>query len=180
MKLRVLFRQIHHWSSIVVALPLIIMIGAGVLLMLKKEIAWIQPPTERGVAAEGPMLALDDLLAAAMTADEAGFETWEDIDRIDVRPGKGVAKFRGENHWEVQVDTRTGEVLHVAFRRSDIIESIHDGSFFASWTKLFLFLPAGIVLFGLWLTGMYLFFLPHVKNWQKRRAKRAAAMKAAE
>ncbi|MEO0881942.1 MAG: PepSY-associated TM helix domain-containing protein [Pseudomonadota bacterium] len=180
MKLRVLIRQIHNWSSIVVALPLIVMIGAGVLLMLKKEIAWIQPPTERGVAAEGSMLALEDLLAAATTADEAGFKTWNDIDRIDVRPGRGVAKFRGENHWEVQVDTSTGEVLHVAFRRSDIIESIHDGSFFASWTKLFLFLPAGIVLFGLWGTGLYLFALPHLKKWQKQRAKRAASAEAAE
>lgn len=180
MKLRVLIRQIHNWSSIVVALPLIVMIGAGVLLMLKKEIAWIQPPTERGVAAEGPMLSLEDLLAAATTADEAGFKTWNDIDRIDVRPGRGVAKFRGENHWEVQVDTSTGEVLHVAFRRSDIIESIHDGSFFASWTKLFLFLPAGIVLFGLWGTGLYLFALPHLKKWQKQRAKRAASAEAAE
>ncbi|MEM6899648.1 MAG: PepSY-associated TM helix domain-containing protein [Pseudomonadota bacterium] len=180
MKLRVLMRQIHNWSSIVVALPLIIMIGAGVILMLKKEIAWIQPPTERGIAADGPMLALEDLLAAAITAEEAGFQSWEDIDRIDLRPSKGVAKFRGENHWEVQVDTSTGEVIHVAFRRSDIIESIHDGSFFAPWAKLFIFLPAGLVLFGLWLTGLYLFALPHLKKWQKQRAKRAAAVEAAE
>ena len=48
MKSQVLFRQIHHWGSIVLALPLIIMIGAGVLLMLKKEVDWIQPPTQRG------------------------------------------------------------------------------------------------------------------------------------
>ncbi|MEM9667349.1 MAG: PepSY-associated TM helix domain-containing protein [Pseudomonadota bacterium] len=180
MKLRILMRQIHNWSSIVVALPLIIMIGAGLVLMLKKEIAWIQPPTERGVEAGAPTLALEDMFAAARTVEAAGFQTWEDIDRIDLRPGKGVAKFRGENSWEVQVDTSSGEVLHAAFRRSDIIESIHDGSFFASWAKLYLFLPAGIVLFGLWLTGLYLFFLPHVKKWQKQRAKRAVTMKAAE
>ena len=32
-------------------------------------------------------------------------------------------------------------------RRSDLIESIHDGSYFGGdWTKLGLFLPAGIVL----------------------------------
>ncbi|MEM7661921.1 MAG: PepSY-associated TM helix domain-containing protein [Pseudomonadota bacterium] len=180
MKLRVLIRQIHNWSSIVVALPLIVMIGAGIVLMLKKEIAWIQPPTERGIEAGAPTLSLDEMFDAATSIEAAGFQTWDDIDRIDVRPGKGVAKFRGENNWEVQVDTTNGEVLHAAFRRSDIIESIHDGSFFASWTKLFLFLPAGLVLFGLWGTGLYLFALPHFKKWQKQRAKRAASVEAAE
>lgn len=41
----------------------------------------------------------------------------------------------------------TGELLQVAYRRSDRIESIHHGSFFAGdWTKLGLLLPSGLVL----------------------------------
>ena len=179
MKLRVLLRKVHHWASAVVALPLLVMIVAGLFLMLKKDVDWIQPPTQRGVEASGPVLPLEDMFLAANTVPEAGFETWDDIDRVDVRPGKGVAKFRGENRWEVQVDTSTGEVLHTAYRRSDLIESIHDGSFFAGWTKHYLFLPAGIVLLGLWGTGLYLFFLPHVKNWQKRRQKQASTKQSA-
>jgi hypothetical protein len=46
-------------------------------------------------------------------------------------------------------------VLQTAYRRSDSIESVHAGSFFAGhWTKLGLFLPAGIVLLLLSLSGL--------------------------
>ncbi len=65
MKSQVLFRQIHHWGSIVLALPLIIMIGAGVLLMLKKEVDWIQPPTQRGAVSGVPAITLQLMFYAA-------------------------------------------------------------------------------------------------------------------
>lgn len=168
-RLQVLLRQIHHWGSFVVSLPLIVMIGAGILLMLKKEIEWIQPSTQRGVSKELPSLSIEDLFAAVRAVPEAGISDWRDLDRADFKISKGVVKFVSPNRWEIQVDVHTGEVLQVAYRRSDLIESIHDGSFFADWAKLYLFLPAGIVLLVLWLTGIYLFFLPHAKRWKKRR-----------
>ena len=86
-----------------------------------------------------------------------------------MRPGSGVAKVRAKNRWEVQVDTATGEVVQVAYRRSDLVESIHDGSWFHERAKLWVFLPAGIVLLGLWITGVYLWFLPYVARRRKRR-----------
>ena len=92
----------------------------------------------------------------------------------------GMVKVRCENRWEVQIDTATGEVLQVAYRRSDLIESMHDGSFFHEHAKLWIFLPSGVILLGLWLTGMYLWILP---KWaksagRKRRAAFAAARSA--
>lgn len=180
MKLRVLLRKVHHWGSIIIALPLLVMIGTGLLLMLKKEVSWIQPPTVSGVSADIPTLGLPDLFAAAQSVDEASLRNWADLERVDIKPAKGVIKFVGENRWEVQVDTATGEVLQVAYRRSDLIESLHDGSFFADWTKLFLFLPSGVILLVLLGTGLYLFFLPHVKNYRKRRAKRQIIASRAE
>ncbi|MCV6604273.1 MAG: PepSY domain-containing protein, partial [Porticoccaceae bacterium] len=48
MKSQILYRKIHHWGSIAVALPLLVTIATGILLMLKKEITWIQPPTQKG------------------------------------------------------------------------------------------------------------------------------------
>lgn len=51
------------------------------------------------------------------------------LDRIDVRPDKGVVKFVFvEHYWGVQLDGATGEVLHVERRRADFIENVHDGS----------------------------------------------------
>ncbi len=61
-------------------------------------------------------------------------------------------------------------MLQVAYRRSDLIESIHDGSFFHDRAKLWVFLPAGLILIGLWVTGVYLWLLPHlVKRRRKER-----------
>lgn len=52
-----------------------------------------------------------------------------ELERIDVRPDKGMVKFVFiEGYWGVQLDCTTGELLHIERRRSDFIENIHDGS----------------------------------------------------
>ena len=172
MKAQVLYRKIHHWGSFFVALPLIIMIGAGILLMLKKEIEWIQPSSQKGPERSlVPMASMQDLFTTARSVEHAGFTNWSELERADLKPGKGIIKFVSTTNWEVQVDTHTAEVLHVAKRRSDVIEAIHDGSYFADWMKLGLFLPAGIMLLILWLTGVYLFALTEYKKAKKRKKK---------
>lgn len=178
MKTQKLFRKIHHWGSFLIAVPLLIMIGTGILLMVKKEVEWIQPPSQKGVERSiVPMASMQDLFDAARTVESAGFTSWDQLERADLKPGKGIIKFVSASNWEVQIDTHTAQVLKVAQRRSDIIESIHDGSYFAKWMKLGLFLPAGIVLFILWLTGVYLFVLTEYKKAKKRRKKAASALK---
>jgi len=171
MKPQVLFRKIHHWGAIVIALPIVTMIGAGVLLMLKKDVDWIQPPTREGSSMEVPTATLEEMFAAAKSVPEARIEAWQDLERVDIKPDKGIVKFVAKSRWEVQIDTSTAEILQVAYRRSDLIETIHDGTFFAEDAKLFLFLPTGLVLFVLWCTGMYMFFYPYYKRRQRRREK---------
>lgn len=164
-----LLRQIHYWLSLAVAVPAGIIFFAGIFLMLKKEVAWIQPPTSAGIVSnELPQIGFDQMVDAARAHPEAQINDWTDIDRIDLRVGKGIAKLRANSGWEVQVDTRTGEVLNVAYRRSDVIEQIHDGSFFSDSVKLFIFLPTGILLILMWGTGLYLFLLP---RFRKKRVR---------
>ena len=141
--------------------------------MLKKEIDWIQPPTERGVASnQMPDIPYERLLEASQSVPEVGISRWSDIDKIDMRPSKGIAKVVSKTGWEVQVDTSNGNVLSANYRRSDLIESIHDGSYFAGWTKLFLFLPVGLLLIIMWGTGIYLFFRTEfLKSKKNARAK---------
>ena len=88
-----------------------------------------------------------------------------------------MAKVQCNNRWEVQVDLSSGEVLAANYRRSDFIESLHDGSFFSDGAKLWLFLPNGLILLGLWFTGVYLWWLP-VGARRKKRMKKAAESKA--
>lgn len=163
-------RKLHRWGAILIALPLLVIIGSGLFLQLKKDVAWVQPPTMRG---QGPPLTLtfDEILAIAAADPRLDVKDWSDVDRLDVRPGRGVVKVRGMNSWEVQIDTATGAVLSSTYRRSDMIEQIHDGSFFHDRAKLWLFLPTGIILLLLWFTGVYLWALPIVMR-RKGKAMR--------
>ncbi|MEM8769914.1 MAG: PepSY-associated TM helix domain-containing protein [Pseudomonadota bacterium] len=163
-------RKIHYWGSIVIALPLSIVLVSGLFLLLKKDVDWIQPPTIKGTQ-EGMMLDFEEVLSIARSVPEAGVESWSDVDRIDLRPGKGMLKVRSQTRWEIQIDTHSGEILQVAYRRSDIIESIHDGSFFGDSVKLWVFLPAALVLLGLWITGLVLFVQPQLVKARKRRSR---------
>lgn len=170
-------RKLHRWGAIITALPFAIIIATGLILQLKKDVAWVQPPTRRGAApmAEGaPAIGFDRILAAARDVPEARVQSWDDVDRLDVRPDRGIVKVRCLSRWEVQVDVATGEVVQVAYRRSDLIETIHDGSWFHDKAKLWVFLPVGAVVGGLWLTGVYLWALPLVMR-RRGRIRRAAA-----
>ena len=171
LRFSVLNRKVHSWASIAVALPILVMIGSGLLLQVKKHWSWVQPVELRGTGTT-PVLDLDGVLASVQGVTELGVNGWQDVNRIDVRPGRGMAKVWLHSGWEVQVDLGTGDVLQVAYRRSELIESIHDGSFFVGdWTKLGVFLPSGVVLFVLWGTGMWMFWLPYTARRKRARKK---------
>lgn len=153
-------RKLHRAGAVVVALPFLVILCTGLLLQVKKQSEWIQPPSARGSTTE-LTAGFDQILEAARGAG-VGIDSWEDVDRLDVRPGRGLVKVRAKNRWEVQVDSATASVLQVACRRSDWIESLHDGSWFHDRVKLLVFLPSAVVLLGLWASGMYLFLLPYL------------------
>ena len=159
-------RLVHKWISIVIAIPLLVVFVTGILLLTKKEFAFIQPPTARGEGSV-PVLSFDQVLSIANSVKRAQISSWEDIDRLDVRPSKGIIKIRGQNSMEIQIDSRTGEVLHVAKRRSDFIESIHDGTFYQKNANLWLMLPIAITALVMSITGIIMFCIPYLKK--KRR-----------
>ena len=161
-------RKIHRWGAIIIALPFLIVLITGLFLQVKKEFAWIQPPTQEGVSTELE-LTFDEILSISASVDEAGIKSWSDVDRLDVRPDKGMVKVRGVNNWEIQIDTKTGDVLQVEFRRSGIIEALHDGSWFHDSAKLWIFLPSGIIVTVLWITGIYMFFIPYIQKRKNRK-----------
>ena len=167
---RVLNRKLHRWGAIAVALPFFVMLSSGLLLQLKKQLDFVQPPEQRGVASStGTTLALSEILARVQQIPHVGIQSWADIDRIDVRPGKNMLKVVSLTRWEVQLDLVTAEILQVAYRRSDLFESIHDGSWFHPSVKLGVFLPAGAIVAGLWVTGMYLWVLPYLARRKRAR-----------
>ena len=165
-------RKVHRWLAILFFIPLFIVIASGLLLQIKKEWTWVQPPTQRGVGGE-MTLHWQEILEIVKRDPHAATESWADISRMDIRPKKAIAKIQTKNSWELQIDLVNGSVLSSTYRRSDWIESLHDGSWFGDFSKYWIFLTNGIALLFLWASGLYLWYLPYRVRSQKR--KRVAA-----
>ena len=161
-------RKLHRWGAVLTALPFLIVVVSGLFLQVKKEFEWIQPTTVTA-GTSGATLPFEQILSIAGDLPELEVEGWPQIDRLDVRPNKGIIKVRSVNGWEAQLHSHTGEVLKVAKRRSDLIESIHDGSWFFEGAKLWIFLPSALLITLLWLTGIYLFCYPYLARRRNRK-----------
>lgn len=162
--------KLHYWGSSLIIIPFLIVLLSGILLQVKKEFIWIQPKTVK-TSYRDLSLNFDDILKAAMSVEKVGIKSWKDIKLLDVRPGKGITKIRTKDSWEIQIHNETAEVLAVNFRRSDMIESIHDGSWFHDNAKLALFLPSAIIMLMMSLTGLYLFFKLLPSKLRKKKYK---------
>ena len=163
-------RRTHAWISICFAVPLVVIIITGILLQLKKQLPFVKPVERAGVTHE-PVATPAQYLEAINRGKLDGNVTWKDVQRVDIRPSKGIAKVILKSDVEYQVDLGTGHILQRELRMSDFIESLHDGSFFAGdISKLGVFLPAAIGLLVLWVSGIYMFWLPLVVKLRKSRA----------
>ena len=170
MKLNKQLRKIHYWISPFIFIPILIILSTGILLQLKKQSDWIQPPIQQGVS-NIPSIEFREMLETAKSVPEAEISSWEDIYRIDIRPEKGISKIRSNNQWEIQIDNQTKEILSVEYRRSDMIESMHDGSFFTDYVKFGWFLPTAILLIFMSISGIYMFLLPLFMKRKKAKLK---------
>ena len=171
MSLYVKTRSVHFWLSLIVAVPFLIVLLSGVLLQVRKEIPWIQPPTQKGVS-KVPQISMDSILQVVKKVPQAKVEGWGQISRLDVRPSKGLVKVQAKSGIEIQVDLETAKVLQVAERNSDFIEAIHEGTWFFENANYWVFLPSSILMIGLLFSGFYLIFKGVVVRLKKRKVKR--------
>ena len=127
-----LLRHLHHSSLAILSVFFMLIIITGVLLSWKKNSnGYLLPETKTSeILNSKAWLSADSLIFIAQTAYFEYFEAPPaGIDRIDIRPTKGIAKVTFINsYYEVQLDGKTGNVLNFGKRRSDFIEDLHDGS----------------------------------------------------
>lgn len=170
------FRNWHRLLGLFLSVFLLISAVTGILLSLKKDVDIIQPPSQKGVSKDlttwKPVSELAELATIAFHKEHPD-QTENQVDRLDVRPSKGMAKvlFK-EGNWEVQIDGTTGEVKSIAKRYSDWIESLHDGSIVNDVFKL---VSMNLLGFGLILmisTGLWLWYGPKKYRKEKRKKKR--------
>jgi uncharacterized iron-regulated membrane protein len=176
------FRWLHRKIAIPLLIFFFIISLTGLLLGLKKNTGLLAP-TKKGASANlADWLSMDSLHKAAVAAFRDSISSTESpaLDRIDVRPDKGIAKFTfKENYWGVQLDCTTGKVLLIEKRHSDLIEDIHDGSIVdslmgtnAEQVKVGYTTVMGLSLLLLVVSGFWLWYGPkRMRNSKRHRLK---------
>ncbi len=167
------FWDTHKWVGIAASLLVLLVTSTGFLLLVKKDFAWIQPPTQRGT--ERPLeqwLNMQELWEVVAARKHPSFRSLADIDRVDVRIGRALYKVRSKlDHSELQIDATAGKVLSDATRNSDWIEALHDGSLLGAWAHDYLMPAFAFSLLYLTFSGMWLWLAPILKRHRKRRRR---------
>jgi uncharacterized iron-regulated membrane protein len=169
------FRHWHRYLGLFLAFFLLISSLTGVLLAWKKDVATLQPPTQKGSSTDlttfKPLAELVPLAEAALKkqypeqADNA-------VDKLDLRPSKGIAKVLFEQgNWEVQIDCSTGEIKSIGKRHADWIEQLHDGSIISDAFKLVSMNLLGFGLMLLLFSGLWLWYAPKIIRKIKKSGK---------
>lgn len=150
--------EMHKWIGIVSALILLNVSITGLLLLEKKKVAWLQPPTQTGAPGTATdFITVAQLFQEVSQLQHPDFQDASAIDRVDLRPANRVFKVRSKhNHAEIQVDAVNGRILSIATRRSDLLEALHDGNWFGSWMHALVMPLAAVANILLVITGLSL------------------------
>ena len=175
-------RKIHRYTGIFLFAFFFIIAITGLLLGWKKNsFGLILPASSTGTSTQlGEWKSTEMLnhLADSVLRANTGQETPTDLDRIDIRKDKGIVKFVYiHNYWEVQLDGATGNALQISQRRSDLIEDLHDGSFFDLYfntkgepIKLVYTFIMGTALLTFTITGFWLWYGPiHIRRQKSKK-----------
>ncbi len=159
-------RQVHNWLGI----PLVVfflIIGITSILLAWKKKAELLPPTLKTKVEHNQTWISPDRMVSLAKSKMDSLALPNEVDRIDIRPDKGIAKVTFKTHFtEVQLDGYSGEVLSIATRHSDWIEKVHDGSIVDFYfdgdegSKLVYSTLTALGLILMSVSGFYLWYYP--------------------
>ncbi len=162
---------LHRWLGATAGVVLLLTSITGILLLVKKDYAWIQPGTMQ--CAEGTVAELQPLAKvyeAVFALDLPQFQSEAYIARIDFRPGKRLHKVISvHDHVEVQVCAITLKTSGPNVRRSDWLESLHDGSWFGGFMHDRIMPLVALIVLFLASSGYIIWLYPKWKKWRKQR-----------
>jgi len=122
-------RRLHKWFGVPIAIFLILVSVTAILLAWKKEMHLIPKTQNSRVEVASNWVPIEQIIDSAILHMKDSVGKSSEIDRVDIRPEKGIAKVVFKRHFtEIQIDGYSGSVLSVSQRNSDLIEKIHDGS----------------------------------------------------
>lgn len=165
------FRKVHRITGALLFVFFFVIAVTGLLLGWKKNSGgYLMAKSYKGSSLNTadwiPVHHLKQNAIAALQSLDASLDTT--IDRIDIRPDKGMAKVLFTDHFTgFQMDMATGEVIHVEKRRADFIENLHDGSavdrYFGWDSRVFKLIYTsimGLALIIFTITGFWLWYGP--------------------
>lgn len=144
-------RRWHIWAGVLSSLPALIILVSGLVLLLRRELPSIHPPTERG-SQNAVQISFPQAVQAA------GIEL-ADVKKAEIHPSRGIWKVRTKDSREIQVDGTTGAVLRNQPRHTGWWIGLHEGSSFSLWVTYGIFLPSTLAMLWLYGSGLYLFFV---------------------
>ncbi len=164
------FRKVHRITGITLFVFFFLIASTGLLLGWKKNSGDILgSKTYRGTTTELkdwlPLNQLESMAKTHLTRTVPDTKELQ-LDRIDIRQDKGVAKFIFEDYYGIQIDGATGALLHVDRRRADFVENIHDASLLdnylntGGYIKLIYTTIMSIALLLFTVTGFWLWYGP--------------------
>lgn len=123
------YRRLHKWIAVPLMAFLFLIGVSGVLLGWKKQTS-LSPSTQTGAGTDAKQwIPIDSLQRIALLYIADSLQLDAQIDRMDIRPDKGIAKIVFAHHYtELQIDCTTGRVLSVSKRWNDFMEHLHDGT----------------------------------------------------
>lgn len=165
-----IFRKVHRITGATLFVFFFIVAATGLMLGWKKNTGdLLGSKTYQGstTTLEG-WLPLKELerKAASHLRKEFPLLGEVELDRIDIRHSKGVAKFIFKDYYGVQVDGVTGALLRADKRHADFIENVHDASILDDYwngngyIKLFYTTVMGMALLVFTISGFWLWYGP--------------------
>lgn len=154
--MKITWRKYHRIVSLIVLLPFALMLMSGLLLQVRNQVEGIQPKAVKMRPLKGkPLLTLEEIALAARVKTQ-------EIDQIIYRPQKFHLALRLKNGNELQIHPQSGEILKSAPRWTGFLIELHQGSFFTFWGQYLIFLPTGILLLFLLVSGLIIY------PWRKK------------
>jgi uncharacterized iron-regulated membrane protein len=154
----------HLWLGVIFSVALLSISITGILLNHKQQIGLMPDVTNTSNSLFTNAQPLAELAIRARAAAGPVIGNTE-IDRMDVRPDKGLVKIRFSDpaSTEVTLDIFSGKSLHVGARGDVFLERLHSGETFGS-NGILLSDAAAVVLTILLITGYWLWLVPRWRN----------------
>jgi uncharacterized iron-regulated membrane protein len=159
-------RFLHQWLGIPLVVFFLIIGITSILLAWKKKAELLPETLKTKVENRQEWISPAKMVKIAQQQMDS-LQISTEVDRIDIRPDKGIAKLTFKTHFtEVQLDGFSGEVLSIGTRHSDWIEKVHDGSiidFYLGGDETVKLIYSTLTAIGLLLmsiSGFYLWYFP--------------------